>query len=321
LLHIANTNFEDELRDGNWSENHIRLQLEFLPTLFATEDDAVIVTSLPLQDYLSRVPLKQKDDDLNGKVESWGPSKTLQSWCQAKKLSYDIPDLGIVREVNSKAFSFQMSPKLKSSALLFTHDDITTWALSFDGPKVLKSCFGVSGRGHLHFPWEDSRLKSFTEKEGFPLIGEPWLHRKLDFSTQWLIKDNNVIYLGPTICVSDKRGKHVGNLAGHLNIPFLEEHIVCAKPILHQMREMGYFGHVGIDAFIDENDSLHPIVEINARKTMGFVTLKIQQDRFIKETVSVSYLSGIGPDNHLPNEVIRGDGTVIRFKRKLVIEH
>jgi hypothetical protein len=45
---------------------------------------------------------------------------------------------------------------------------------------------------------------------------------------------------------------------------------------------MGYCGHVGIDAFIylwEGKQRLHPIVEINGRKTMSWVALQMPKKR------------------------------------------
>ena len=110
-----------------------------------------------------------------------------------------------------KLFSFNESQKLPGAALIHTLAQLQQWEQKTEGPKVLKSCFGVSGRGHLFLP--SLHMKKFAEKEfaeGRPVIAEPWVERKLDFSTQWMIhQDQKIEYLGATICVNDHRGQYI----------------------------------------------------------------------------------------------------------------
>src|SRR6185437_11611483 len=97
----------------------------------------------------------------------------------------------------------------------------------------------------------------------------------LDFSTQWIIDtDKQITYLGETVCINSSRGQYLETHVGRVlqsQMRFVEKHKEIAFPILQKMAEENYFGNVGIDAFIYNQDSLQPIVEINARKTMGYV--------------------------------------------------
>jgi hypothetical protein len=68
--------------------------------------------------------------------------------------------------------------------------------------------------------------------------------------------------------------------------PFLQDHCKKAIPLLGKIAEVGYFGHVGIDAMLytlpedPHTLHLHPVVEINARKTMGWAALAFQRRYF-----------------------------------------
>ena len=159
------------------------------------------------------------------------------------------------------------------------------------------------------------------------MIAEPWVKRKLDFSTQWMIHpDQSIDYLGATICNTDQRGRYSGNKVGDLSFLFgsyfscLEKHREIVLRILQKMARLGYFGNVGIDAMIWGNDKLHPVVEINARKTMGWVALEISKRRFPKQTIALSYLTKSKQSNLLPDAVVQKNGSLIHFSRKLVIE-
>ncbi|MBS0615108.1 MAG: hypothetical protein JSR58_00975 [Verrucomicrobia bacterium] len=310
-LHIANTYFEKELKENKpldieaaLRRSPVYAQLQFLPCLYAKENDGVLVSDLPLPPFHSKVPLHLLPAPENlfayTKIESWGASLGISAWAQAHGLLYDMPPWDVVRTVNSKAFSYVESPKLAGSALLHSLQEIVEWSRTQKVPHVIKSSFGAAGRGHLHFPCTEKALAGFLRREGLPVIGEPWVKRDLDFSTQWKITDGTIHYLGATICITNTHGHHVANKIGDISIPHLEKQREVSLPILTKISAMGFFGNVGIDAMIYEG-KLHPIVEINARKTMGWFALETQKNLFSKHTISVSYVAESNGVNLLPN--------------------
>lgn len=333
LLHIGNANFESELTAerpmtvaGLIQSHPIFLQLQFLPLLYAELGDGIGVTHAPTTSFPQCHLLDEKYFPYEC-VASWGASRCIAQWAQQKKLDYSMPDWEIVKQVNSKAFSFNESQKLPSAALIHTMEELEQWQQKITGPKVLKSCFGVSGKGHLFLP--STHMKKFAEEEfkaGRPVIAEPWVERKFDFSTQWMIDSDKIDYLGATVCINDQRGQYNSNKVGNLPFlfgkyfPFLELHQDNVYPILQKMQGLRFFGNVGIDAMIWGNDQLHPVVEINARKTMGWVALEISKRRFPKQTIALSYLTKSNLTNLLPDAIVQKDGSMLSFSKKLVIE-
>jgi predicted ATP-grasp superfamily ATP-dependent carboligase len=80
------------------------------------------------------------------------------------------------------------------------------------------------------------------------------------------------------------------------------------------MISLGYFGNVGIDAMLYGSPvTLHPIVEINARKTMGWVALEVQKRHFPNQTLTLSYAKN-SAEGWLPSSL--GDTL---FTRQLMI--
>ena len=308
-----------------FEKNPIFLQLQFLPILYGSSNDGLGVSHAP--DSSFKTPQWHLLSDRifpYSEVESWGASPAIESWAQQHQLLYRMPSWNIVTEVNSKAFSFQQSPKLPGAALIHTWEELQKWDKMIEGPKVLKTCFGVSGRGHLLLP--SKHIEIFAQKEfrkGRPIIAEPWFKRTFDFSTQWKI-DQTIQYLGATICISNQRGSYDSTIVGESIFKphqlHLEKHREVVFPILQKIQKLGYFGNVGVDAMIWGDNHLHPIVEINARKTMGWVALEFSKHRFPKQTIRVSYLAKQKGDNLLPNAVTKKDGTKIHFNRKLTID-
>ena len=327
LLHIANTDLEFELTDPLPLEkglvrNPIVHQLQYLPLIYAGKDEGVGVTHL-LPDE-RRCHLLTEPHLPFTEVESWGPSQAVANWAKMKGLTYHMPPWDVVKTVNSKAFSFQQAAPLPSAQLITTWEELEQWLNTTDGPRVLKNCFGLSGQGHLFLPATPEKIKAFAQREfiaGRPIIAEPWVMRKLDFSTQWIIHpDQSITYEGATILVSDEKGRYQGNQIGPEEKIFgfyfhqLQSQKQTALHTLTHISTLGFFGNVGFDAMIWGDNILHPIVEINARKTMGWVALQIRKRLFSNQTIRVSYMSQKRENPLLPESV---DG--INFPRNLYV--
>lgn len=312
-LHICNVNFEWDL--GANSKLGLKesfmvhpnfMQFQFLPLLYGKEGDGVVVTHPP-PIKIGKMNIHLFDEKVTGydRIETWGWSKRIEEWTD---LPYEVPPC--LREVASKKFSFTHSPKLPGGKLLHHSQEVEKWIETGSYPKVLKTCYGFSGRGHfvLNNKDEYSRVKESVFKElekGHPLIGEPWVKRQMDFSTQWFLGDE-ISFLGATILENSESGTYNKTLIGK-EIPFLEEQKEKAKIILRIMQEMGFRGNVGIDAMVYDN-ILHPIVEINPRKTMGWLALKLGE--------SLSYENG--SEGVLPTFLMAGKKIPFQKQLKLL---
>ncbi len=303
-LHICNTFFEKELetRDkkplAEWIRSHpVVMQLQFLPLLYAGPNDPILVSDLP-RDPDPRLCLEPPPGTTH--IEHWGPSEAIARWAKSHHIPYTIPPWNVVQKVNSKIFSFTESPPLPGAALLETGQEITQWIAKTPGPKVLKTPFGTAGRGHVLNP----NVKRLYIG---PLIGEPWVERLQDFSTQW--KDGAL--LGVTVFENEPNGTYRGTFEASVETWALEEHLAVAKPLIEKIAKLGYSGYVGIDSFIylwEGKKRVHPIVEINARKTMSWVALQMPQKRL--------YFTHI-QDGLLPNQLsVRGK--TVQFSRNVV---
>ena len=330
-LHIANTFFEWELETDQkcslseaFLQHAIFRQLQFLPALYAAPNEGVLLSDLPEESYWATLQKKGipppkaftvSDSSFSPytKIDSWGASRLVAEFAAKHQLTYRMPEWEVVRKINSKQFSFESSPKLPQATLLNDEAHTKRWLQSFEGRKVLKTCYGVSGKGHLiiddQIPWESiARFLKIQWQKQLPVIAEPWMHRVLDFSTQWLIdEDKKIAYVGATLCENNERGQYRFNTVGdektlfNVHLPFLKEHVKIAHPILSKIAELGFFGNIGIDAMLYTNPDqldvpiLHPIVEINARKTMGWVALINSKIISPREDVGNRLFSRKGP--------------------------
>ncbi len=257
----------------------IVMQLQFLPLLYAGPNDRILVSDLP-ENPDPRLCLI--DTPPPGVIEHWGPSLAISRWAELHRIPYNIPKWEIVRQVNSKVFSFSESPKLPRAALLNNPEEAKNWIHSTPNPKVLKTPFGTAGTGHFLNP-DVKRLYKL------PLIGEPWVDRVLDFSTQW----KNGELLGATVFENDPNGTYKGTHAGAVDPWALEQHLSKAYPLIQKIKQMGYKDHVGIDAFIylwEGEKKVHPIVEINGRKTMSWAALQMEKKALLYTRSNIGLL-------------------------------
>lgn len=254
----------------DWMESHlVVLGLQFLPLLYAHPEDKILVSALP-ENPDSRLCLIDAPPE-GFSIEDWGPSLAITSWAKEHQIPYSIPDWELVRTINSKVFSFTESPKLPGAKLLKSQEEIEAWIETTAGPKVLKSPFGTAGRGQILQP-------SVNRLYNCPMIGEPWVERVLDFSTQW----QSGKLIGVTVFENEANGSYKGTHEGRVEQWALDEHLSIAYPLIEKLVKMGYSGHVGIDAFIylwKQEKRVQPVVEINARKTMSWAALQLPQKK------------------------------------------
>lgn len=302
-LHICNTFFERELETQSkkplphWIHSHpVLLQLQFLPLLYAGPDDRIAVTELP-ENPDPRLCLLEDAPRLP--IEHWGPSQTIATWAQSKGIPYAIPDWELVKKINSKVFSFTESPPLPGAKLLHSEEEVREWIETTPGDQILKTPFGTAGRGHL-FP--KGKKEIVFRGVNMPLIAEPWVERVIDFSTQW----NKGQLIEVTVFENEANGTYRGTYAGKVESWALQEHLAVAKPLVEKIAAMGYSDHLGVDSFIylwEGKKRVHPVVEINARKTMSWVAL---------QTPGLSIYYTKGKEGLLPKQL----GQVF-FKRNL----
>jgi len=281
--HICNIHFEEELVGGVQGplENSFRKRyLPFLelPKIWANAGDTIF-PNLPIEGQI---------------IESWGPSKLILDYAKKHHLRYDIPDFEIVKKIHSKAFAHELSP-LPGSAILKNVSDLNHWLDSIPPPYVFKKFYDFSGRGHLFKPIDLP----------YPVLAEPWVKRSLDFSTQWMFtSQKKLIYIGATVQKISAKGRYEGCVTGNEEdifgpfFPHFQKHLSAIYAAASKFDS--FFGNFGVDAFIYNEEILHPICEINARKTLGFAARKLFEKlrpphrlhlHFGKEAIGIPILS------------------------------
>lgn len=215
-------------------------------------------------------------------------------WCptpwalgQLERVGADLPEapsLAILQRVNHRAFCTALGPTIPGA--VFTHDASQAFAtLSQPTPSgswLVKNPFSFSGRGQL--PIYSDRLTSgerrhierTIEKNGLQI--EPQVERLGDFAIHGELSPRGALTLGrPVIQQIGARGMwQRSSIAEPDELSTEEREALRAEGerVGEALRDAGYFGPFGIDAFRhrwwDDEVRFNPRCEINARYTMGW---------------------------------------------------
>lgn len=326
--YIANTFFELELE--NHAENdfkkalgkNIFKQLHYLPLLYLSPEDTLLVTEYPAQEYLDSLdfPLPKIEvlqNDFRGeKLQSWGASDLIARWSKNK---LEMPSLSIAKKINSKLWNFQNTVSLPGARIIFRKEEIKEAVANTAFDWVLKTDQGFAGRGNLVFNAQSlDKALNFAEKHAKAgIILEPWVERVFDFSSQWVLsKEGEITLLGLTKCINTPRGVYLGTETGTPALVFGEflpqvmEHVDYCKTYLKKVVAMGFFGPLGIDAMVYNKTILHPIVEINARMAMSAAIFLYHQLHGKNEVTRIYYC-----DDNSNKKSLLPEG----YHRKLII--
>jgi hypothetical protein len=262
---VANVYFEEELIGKPFRFHPI---LQYLPLLYREEGDLVLVDRLA-EGCVLETP--------GCTLSPWGYSVGVAEFAKNSGLAVPSFSADAVKTVGSKLFCFERGFCLPDARFIENEADLLAWCRDVSGPKILRKLFGMTGRGHYIF----DETPVFND---FPAIGEPFVARDFDFSTQWFL-DDAVHFLGATHLINNPRGGYRATRVGDEREIFgsyygaLQEAMAAQKPLLAKARDLGFRGYCGIDAMVYNGGQLQPALEVNARRTMGQVALKVASKR------------------------------------------
>ena len=216
--------------------------------------------------------------------------------CQHYGLQCPGLDIEIVKKVNSKLFSHQLAKHLFPDTvgeIVYCASDLDAVGQRFlqSSPFLIKDEFGVSGKGNLLISSLQILKRIVTyiskqEREGkhTRFLLEPLLNKQTDFSCQLEIDAT-----GETKILSIQKMQNSGFAFSGIQTAesyfqeFLETsgYFEQVEAIAVQLHRVGYFGSVCLDSMLLQEGKIVPVVEINARKSMGSINHYI--DRFLAQ--------------------------------------
>jgi len=166
-----------------------------------------------------------------------------------------------------------------------------------DEPLLIKSPFSSSGRGLLRLPpgklaqSERQILNGMLKKQKQVSIEKIW-DKCLDFSVQFEITvEGKTQFLGYSIFQTNAKGAYEKSLPDkqerlekqiirRIDTDILLQTRIALTEKIQEMYAPYYIGVLGVDMLIYQSgDSfrLHPCVEINMRKTMGYLAIRLAE--------------------------------------------
>lgn len=210
-------------------------------------------------------------------------------FAQQIKCANPPPPLETVVEVNSKRWSFELRRRLGVSygdahiqslqQLTRVVDEILTAGREL----VVKEEFGVAGGGTLRIRSQENyktleRLLRLQLDKGkqLSLIVEPWLKRDWDFSALGKVEAMGAVsFLTLSGMInSDTRFRASYSLSGQQIAHIVSSNYLDAfHDVGSALAEAGYEGLFCLDSMVLENGQIVPIVEVNARASIGCLNL------------------------------------------------
>ncbi|MFN2455465.1 MAG: hypothetical protein ABR577_14720 [Pyrinomonadaceae bacterium] len=306
-LWYMNADFEMELaaastggvyrRPASFVEINRRLAAHFL--WLARPGDALLLDESPSMELalqaiergVELISNTHTTDQSHRVFTPWGWTKSAVMVGEKFSAMMCYPALETIARVNSKLWSYQLERELgvavEGSACAATFDELQA-AISRACPNpedkwVIKSPHGfaarerVLGRGAIlegaSATWARRR---FAQHE--TLLFQPWLNVIREYGIAMnILPDGEVIIEGISDLQTNGAGTGTGYILGRQpSAQRAAELLNMAKIVGARLFKEGYTGATGMDA-LEHAGGLHPLLEINARYTMGHVAVAIER--------------------------------------------
>lgn len=158
---------------------------------------------------------------------------------------------------------------------------------------ILKSPWSSSGRGNMVFDkivenfdnLAKQRIERTIREQGGVVVEPFYANKALDFAMEFNVTDDGAKFLGYSVFSADETGRYKGNVVASqeelLRLIGLPHTLLDSLIDYHQreLAKLAYRGPVGIDMMRLADGCVHPCVEVNFRRTMGWLAIQIY-DRF-----------------------------------------
>ena len=320
ILHIFNLEHDIALASNlaNFTAPHagrqLRADLGFLPVLWASEGDVVLVDNVEHAQKASRrlrrragvqfasVPPQEIDG-----IQVWGWDKALKAQlkrkgCDPSLLPSDVY-LEHIRLLSHRRTSARLLPLLQMQGTVgesyeCTKSEEVEMLFQKYGQVVMKTPWSSSGRG-VRF-CDATRLvnseklivnnwfRNVISRQGSIMV-EPYYDKIKDFGMEFSADGQGHIHYEGLSLFHTVNGAYVGNILATerakqemLSLYIPDGFISCIREKIISLLDLGdYAGPFGIDMMIVKSADgflLHPCVEINLRRTMGHVALSLTPD-------------------------------------------
>lgn len=207
------------------------------------------------------------------------------------------PDAVTCKAVNSKTYSRRVADELGlRQPAGWACDRVADLDAAFAGAAdlirqghrvVVKEAYGVSGKGIAVVDSERraDRLRRMIEQkarqagsERIAFVVEDWVAKRADLNYQFTVaRDGSVRFDFVKEAITDN-GVHKGHrMPPNLTEGQIDQLRDCAALLGKQLATDGYYGVVGVDALVEPDGGIFPVIEINARNNMSTYQVPAQE--------------------------------------------
>ncbi|MFI6206346.1 ATP-grasp domain-containing protein [Streptomyces sp. NPDC051041] len=234
------------------------------------------------------------------RITAHGISTWEQRLAAATGLPVAGPDPATCKAVNSKVYSRRVADELglrqPRGWACDTLDELAgafTAATDDTGTRyVVKEAFGVSGKGIavLESGRRADRILAMLRKQAertgngsVAFVVEEWVAKQTDLNYQFTVARDGTVHFDFVKEQLTEGGVHKGHRMP-ARLTAAQHDIVrdTAERLGKRLAGDGYFGVVGVDAMVDPEGGLYPVVEINARNNMSTYQVRLQE-RFVAD--------------------------------------
>ncbi|MDW5329528.1 hypothetical protein [Plantactinospora sp. KLBMP9567] len=218
-----------------------------------------------------------------------GVSETEERLAELSGLPLAAPPTTVCKRVNSKIYSRRAAETLglrQPDGVACTSVEEFADALPVgrrwlaDGGRcAVKDAYGVSGKGIVLVDDERQldqihrmmvRRADRTGQHRLGVVLERWVPKSADLNYQFTIGREGGVHLDFVREAVTERGVHVGHRIPARLTPAQLDRVREATQLLGgRLAADGYFGLAGVDALVDPDGDLYPVIEINARNNMS----------------------------------------------------
>jgi hypothetical protein len=238
------------------------------------------------------VSLNRPNPQQNRLFSPWGwtPS-AVAAGESTSALVKQVVHIETVARVNSKVWSHNLEQELgialPGAALVASFEELQeAVAIACPNPQdkwVIKSPFGFAARDRVlgRGPSLDEPQAKWSRRRlalGEALIFQPWLEVVREYGVVMEIQpDGSTQMFGISDLQTNGAGTGTGYMLGRPPDPSRRKELEnVAGVVCDRLFKEGYVGPVGIDA-LEHSGGFHPLLEINARYTMGFVAVTVER--------------------------------------------
>lgn len=207
-------------------------------------------------------------------------------------LQYPHPTVSIIKRVNSKFYSVELSRHLglnDYSELISSWEELQKQLaelLKIYGRLMVKAEYGVSGKGNMVIDQDSQeRFLSLTRRQiekgkYIRYVIEPLFCIEKDFSSQWYISETGEVHFESVQEILNKGSSYGGSIDVEECMSKLlqkEDYFIKMEQVCQELYRDGYYGDVCVDSMLLKDGRIIPVVEINARKSMSLTKARFDQ--------------------------------------------